>query len=60
MLKQINHKSGTQQAGLKRSRCHRSDHRMKRTCFPGITDIVVVTDPAEIRIPHMRTATVGN
>jgi hypothetical protein len=22
---------------------------MKRTCFPGITDIVVVTDPAEIR-----------
>ena len=22
---------------------------MKRTCFPGITDTVVVTDPAEIR-----------
>ena len=49
MLKQINHKSGTQQAGLKRSRRHRSDHSMKRTYFPGITDIVVVTDPAEIR-----------
>ncbi len=26
-----------------------SDHRMKRTYFPGITDMVVVTDPAEIR-----------
>src|SRR5580658_10537516 len=26
-----------------------SDHSMKRTYFPGITDIVVVTDPAEIR-----------
>ena len=27
----------------------KSDHSMKRTYFPGITDIVVVTDPAEIR-----------
>jgi hypothetical protein len=26
-----------------------SDHSMKRTYFPGITDIVEVTDPAEIR-----------
>ena len=26
-----------------------SDHRMKRTYFPGITDIVVVSDPGEIR-----------
>jgi hypothetical protein len=26
-----------------------SDHRMKRTYFPGIIDVVVVTDPAEIR-----------
>jgi hypothetical protein len=26
-----------------------SDHSMKRTYFPGITDVVVVTDPAEIR-----------
>ncbi len=26
-----------------------SDHGMKRTYFPGITDIIVVTDPAEIR-----------
>ena len=35
---------------LKRPRRIRmSDHSMKRTYFPGITDIVVVTDPAEIR-----------
>jgi hypothetical protein len=26
-----------------------SDHNMKRSYFPGIIDIVVVTDPAEIR-----------
>src|ERR1700693_1367408 len=26
-----------------------SDHNMKRTYFPGVTDIGVVTDPAEIR-----------
>jgi hypothetical protein len=26
-----------------------SDHSMKRTYFPGIVDVVVVTDPAEIR-----------
>jgi hypothetical protein len=26
-----------------------NDHSMKRTYFPGITDIVVVTDPVEIR-----------
>jgi hypothetical protein len=26
-----------------------SEHSMKRTYFPGITDIVVVTDPAEVR-----------
>ena len=33
-----------------RNSAHRmSDHSMKRTYFPGITDIVVVTDPAEIR-----------
>ena len=32
------------------SSAHRmNDHSMKRTYFPGITDIVVVTDPAEIR-----------
>ena len=54
MLKEINHKSGTQQAGFEtisaHSSAHRmSDHSMKRTYFPGITDIVVVTDPAEIR-----------
>jgi hypothetical protein len=24
-------------------------HSMKRTYFPGVTDVVVVTDPAEIR-----------
>src|SRR5271156_6648241 len=31
------------------SATERGDHYMKRTYFPGITDIVVVTDPAEIR-----------
>ena len=50
MLKEINHESGTQQAGFETISAHRmSDHSMKRTYFPGITDIVVVTDPAEIR-----------
>jgi hypothetical protein len=50
MLKEINHKSGTQQAGLETPSAHgMSDHSMKRTYFPGITDIVVVTDPAEVR-----------
>ena len=50
MLKEINHKSGTQQAGLEKPSAHgMSDHSMKRTYFPGITDIVVVTDPAEVR-----------
>jgi len=50
MLKEINHKSGTQQAGFETLSAHRmSDHSMKRTYFPGIIDIVVVTDPAEIR-----------
>jgi len=50
MLKEINHKSGTQQAGFETISAHRiSDHSMKRTYFPGIVDIVVVTDPAEIR-----------
>jgi hypothetical protein len=50
MLNEINHKSGTQQAGLETLSAHEvSDHHMKRTYFPGITDIVVVTDPAEIR-----------
>src|ERR1700726_2786750 len=37
-------------AGFETISAHRmSDHRMKRTYFPGITDIVVVTEPAEIR-----------
>src|SRR5580704_6515575 len=50
MLKEINHKSGTQQAGFETISAHRmSGHSMKRTYFPGITDIVVVTDPPEIR-----------
>jgi hypothetical protein len=40
----------TQQAGFETIPAHRmSDHSMKRTYFPGITDIVVVTDPAEVR-----------
>ena len=50
MLKEINRRSGTQQAGLETTPVHRmSDHSMKRTHFPGIVDIVDVTDPAEIR-----------
>jgi hypothetical protein len=50
MVKEINHKSGTQQVGFEVISAQRmSDHSMKRTYFPGITDIVVVTDPAEIR-----------
>src|SRR3984885_12173556 len=50
MLKEIDHESRTQQAGLEMISAHKmSDHSMKRTNFPGITDIVVVTDPAEIR-----------
>ena len=49
-MKKINHKSGSQEAGFETISAHRaSDHSMKRTYFPGITDIVVVTDPAEIR-----------
>ena len=51
MLKEMNHKSGTQQAGVETISAHgMSNHSMKRTYFPGITDIVVVTDPAETRI----------
>ncbi len=50
MLKEMNHTSGTQQAGLETISAHRvSDHSMKRTYFPGVIDIVTVTDPAEIR-----------
>src|ERR1700686_3190733 len=47
---EIDHENGTQQAGLETISAHKmSDHSMKRTYLPGITDIVVVTDPAEIR-----------
>jgi hypothetical protein len=50
MLKEINHNSGTQQAGFETISAHRmSNHSMKRTYFPCIVDIVDVTDPAEIR-----------
>jgi len=50
MLKEIDHENGTQQLGLATISAHKmSDHSMKRRYFPGITDIVVVTDPAEIR-----------
>ena len=50
MLKEINHKSGTQRAGFESISAHRmSNHSMKRTYFPGIVDVVDVTDPAEIR-----------
>jgi hypothetical protein len=50
MLKEINHDSGTQQAGFETISAHgASDHSTKRTYFPGIIDVVDVTDPAEIR-----------
>jgi hypothetical protein len=50
MSNEINHNSATQQVGFETNSAHgMSDHGMKRTHFPGITDIVVVTDPAEIR-----------
>src|SRR5580704_9223220 len=45
MLKEI-----TQQAGFETISAHGMSNRgMKRTYFPGLIDIVVVTDPAEIR-----------
>jgi len=50
MLEEMNQKSGAEQAGFEANSMHSaSDHGMKRTYFPGITDIVVVTDPAAIR-----------
>src|SRR5277367_5558922 len=50
MSNEINHESGTQQADFEATSAHRvGDHGMKRTYFPGIVDIVEVTDPAEIR-----------
>ena len=50
MLNEIDHEKGTQQAGLETISAHKmSRHSMKRTYFPGIIDIVDVTDPAEIR-----------
>src|ERR1700726_2738908 len=50
MSKEIDHEIGIQQLGVETISAHEmSDHSMKRTYFPGITDIVVVTDPAEIR-----------
>ena len=50
MPEEINQQSATQQADFETASAHRmSDHSMKRTYFPGIIDIVAVTDPAEIR-----------
>jgi hypothetical protein len=50
MPEEINQQSATQQADFETASAHRmSDHRMKRTYFPGIIDAVEVTDPAEIR-----------
>src|ERR1700691_6490628 len=50
MLKEINNKSGMPQACSETVAARRKrDHGMKRTYFPGLIDIVVVTDPAEIR-----------
>jgi hypothetical protein len=49
-LKEIDRESGTQQPGFETISVHRmSNHSMKRTHFPGIVDIVDVTDPSEIR-----------
>jgi len=49
-LKELSHKAVQQQAGFETIPAHSmSDHSMKRSYFPGITDIVAVTDPAEIR-----------
>src|SRR6202521_2008684 len=50
MSKEIDRENGTQQPGFETISARKmSDHSMKRTYFPGITDIVAVTDPAEIR-----------
>ena len=50
MLKEIDHENGTRKTGLETISAHRmSHHSMKRAYFPGIIDIVDVTDPAEIR-----------
>ena len=50
MSKEIDQENGTKQPGFATISARKiSDHSMKRTYFPGITDIVVVTDPAEIR-----------
>jgi hypothetical protein len=50
MLKEMSCESATQQAGFEAVPAHGvSNHGMKRTYFPGVTDIVVVTDPAEVR-----------
>ena len=39
MVKEINHKSGTQQAGFEVIAQRMSDHSMKRTYLPGITTL---------------------
>src|SRR5271163_2229077 len=50
MSKEIDQENGTKQPGFATISARKiSYHSMKRTYFPGITDIVVVTDPAEIR-----------
>jgi hypothetical protein len=50
MLKETKDKSGSPQRGLDTLSAHgMSDHGMKRAYFPGVTDIVVVTDPAQVR-----------
>ena len=49
-MKEIDRESGTQQPGFETISVHRmSNHSMKRTHFPGIVDIVDVTDPSGIR-----------
>ena len=46
----VDHENGSHQPGFETISAHKtSDHSIKRTYFPGIIDILEVTDPAEIR-----------
>ena len=46
----VDHENGSHQPGFETISAQKtSDHTIKRTYFPGIIDILEVTDPAEIR-----------
>jgi hypothetical protein len=50
MSSEINHESSTREEGFEANSAHgMSKDGVKRTYIPGITDVVVVTDPQEIR-----------